>query len=258
MESTLVVDMIMIGTLISGYFYMTQHKRHSDDSLHVVCKNMSELLQFFQKNRRNDDIDPIKFCEELKILKTEPTKLLMSLHLIERSNIFSILESHTNNDDRYLMIRDNLIQDIMRFLETLSEYNLSIIPHVTSHTTTGIRTHLFSPNQLITEQSYTICDQNNRIHFCVIDALCRNIEYVDLIKYIYEKYFGYEKEKITEILIAHTHQDALEIIVDYSNIGEYQLQIFDHIINNHTNTWTRGTNYMATSEALYRYRATLT
>ncbi len=71
------------------------------------------------------------------------------------------------------------------------------------------------------------------------------------IKNICDKYFGYEENKMTEILITHTHKNTLKIIMDYVSMGtKDHLQNFVHIVNYHTNTWTSGTNYMDTSRIL--------
>ncbi len=183
MNSTLVTDAVIIGTFCVGqYFYTAQSQKSCGDLylLHTECKNMCELFQFFQKDRRFDGwIDPNVLCEKFKNLKTEPSRLLP--FLFKKSNIFSILNSPINNDDWYIVIRDNLIHNIISFFETLSEYNSTIIPYVSASTSTRIKTHFFSPNEEIsTKLNNTIWDNNNKIHFCVIDALCKNMEYVDL------------------------------------------------------------------------------
>ncbi len=151
----------------------------------------------------------------MEIYKIEPKKfsnILWSPNLIKKSNFFNILKLPTNNDTWYFMIRDNLIYDIMSFLEKVSEYN-SFVPDITDNNSTTLI---------------------NKIHFCVIDTLCKNIEYVDLIKDICEKYFGYEIKNITDILLPHVHQVTLKIIIDYMNIiPKVHLQHFDHIKNNH-------------------------
>ncbi len=222
MNSTLLVRGIVIATslCICLYFYRTQDKKYNNNLLRTECKNMSKMLQFFQKERRYCVYIPRnKLCEEMQIYKIEPKKLsniLWSLNLIKISNIFNTLKLQKNNDTWYFIIRDNLIYDILSFLEKVSEYN-SFVEDITDN----------NPLTVI-----------NKIHFCVIDTLCKNIEYVDLIKDICEKYFGYEIKIITEILITHVHQDTLKIIIDYmSIIPKVHLLNFDHIINNHRKSY---------------------
>ncbi len=204
MNSTFVISKVISTLCISHYLYNAAH----NIVLYTECKNMSKLLQFFQKDRRRCHfIDPFEIYENLKILKMEPLDL-----------------SSTNNNFWYFIIRNNLIDNIVSFLESLLEYKSS-----------SITSFVLADSKTINgKSSDTIYDGINKIHYCVVDVLSKNFKYVNLIKDIYDKYFGYEKNQICEILITHTHNDTLKIIIDYLSFGSNDLlHNFDHIINNH-------------------------